>query len=268
MGFERIVMNYFVEGLQGSGKSTMVQKLSEFNSDYTAIREGDYSPIELAWCAYVDEEKYQEILEKYREIRGLIEEKSFRENGKRIICYTQILTDIPGFHKDLEQYEIYNNRVSLNEMKDIILSRFKAWNKDKQIFECSFFQNIVEDMILFKVMSDDEIIEFYKEVRKALDGKDYHIVYLKADDVRGNLDVIRKERSDDQGNELWFPLMMGFFNECPYSKERGLSGEEDLINHFIHRQELELRICKEVFEGKCTIVTSKKYNDEDISGII
>jgi hypothetical protein len=43
-------------------------------------------------------------------------------------------------------------------------------------------------------MSDDEIIEFYKEVRKALDGKDYHIVYLKADDVRGNLDVIRKER--------------------------------------------------------------------------
>jgi hypothetical protein len=39
-----------------------------------------------------------------------------------------------------------------------------------------------------------------------------------------------------------FPLMMGFFNECPYSKERGLSGEEDLINHFIHRQELELRI--------------------------
>ena len=65
-------MNYFVEGLQGSGKSTMVQKLSEFNPDYTAIREGDYSPIELAWCAFVDEEKYQEILEKYKEIRGLI----------------------------------------------------------------------------------------------------------------------------------------------------------------------------------------------------
>ena len=269
-------MNYFVEGLQGSGKSTMVQKLSEFHSDYTAIREGDYSPVELAWCAYVDEDKYQDILEKYEAIRELIEEKSFHEsnheNSKWIICYTQILTDIPGFHKDLEQYEIYNNRVSLDEMKDIILSRFAAWaqdeNQDKSIFECSIFQNIVEDMILFKDMSDDKILDFYKDVRKALDGKEYHIVYLKADDVRGNLEVIRKERSDDQGNELWFPLMMGFFNECPYSKERGLSGEEDLINHFIHRQELELRICKEVFEGKCTIVTSKKYNDEDISGII
>ena len=257
-------MNYFVEGLQGSGKSTMVQKLSEFHPDYTAIREGDYSPIELAWCAYVDEDRYQEILEKYEAIRGLIEEKSFRENSKWIICYTQILTDIPGFHKELEQYEIYNNRVSLDEMKEIILSRFKVWNQDKNIFDCSLFQNIVEDMILFKAMSDDEIIKFYKDVRKALEGKEYHIVYLKADDVRGNLEVIRRERSDDQGNELWFPLMMGFFNECPYSKERGLSGEEDLIKHFIHRQELELRICKEVFKGKHTIFTSKNYNDEDV----
>ncbi len=68
-------MNYFVEGLQGSGKSTMVQKLSKVHPDYTAIREGDYSPIELAWCAYVDEDRYQEILEKYETIRGLIEKK-------------------------------------------------------------------------------------------------------------------------------------------------------------------------------------------------
>ena len=34
-------MNFFVEGLQGSGKSTMVRKLSEFNPDYTAVREGN-----------------------------------------------------------------------------------------------------------------------------------------------------------------------------------------------------------------------------------
>ena len=82
--------------------------------------------------------------------------------------------------------------------------------------------------------------------------------------MRRNLAVIRKERSDDQGNELWFPLMMGYFNECPYSKERGLSGEEDLIKHFIHRQELELRICREVFPDKCTVITSKNYSDDNL----
>ena len=33
-------MNYFVEGLQGSGKSTLVQKIQQNNPGYTAIREG------------------------------------------------------------------------------------------------------------------------------------------------------------------------------------------------------------------------------------
>ncbi|MBR3643602.1 MAG: hypothetical protein IKN57_08850, partial [Parasporobacterium sp.] len=143
-------MNYFVEGLQGSGKCTMVRKIAENKQGYTALREGDYSPVELAWCSYVDERLYREILEKYPDIRSLIEEKTVAEDDRRIICYTQIITDIPGFHKDLEQYEIYNGRTSCEEFTDTILRRYKKWNGDKMIFECSLFQNIVEDMILFR----------------------------------------------------------------------------------------------------------------------
>ena len=38
-------MNYFIEGLQGSGKSTLVKKLSEMHPEYLAVHEGDYSPV-------------------------------------------------------------------------------------------------------------------------------------------------------------------------------------------------------------------------------
>ena len=62
-------MNYFVEGLQGSGKSTLVQKLSEMNRGYAAVREGEYSPVELSWCAYVDADQYNKILESYPDMR-------------------------------------------------------------------------------------------------------------------------------------------------------------------------------------------------------
>lgn len=51
-------MNFFIEGLQGSGKSTLVNKISKKYPDHTMFREGDYSPVELAWCAYVTEEEY------------------------------------------------------------------------------------------------------------------------------------------------------------------------------------------------------------------
>ena len=133
------------------------------------------------------------------------------------------------------------------------------------IFECSLFQNIVEDMILFRCASDDEIMEFYQDIRNMLHGKNYHIIYLKTDDIRGNLEVIRKERSDDKGNELWFPLMMGFFNNSPYAKKNGLMGEASLVNHFRHRQNLELRICEEVFANNYTVVLSKAYTDTNLA---
>ena len=55
-------MNYFVEGLQGSGKSTLAAALAARHPEYRAIREGEYSPVELAWCAYVNRAQYDAIL--------------------------------------------------------------------------------------------------------------------------------------------------------------------------------------------------------------
>ena len=213
----------------------------------------------------MDKTAYHGILEKYPDLRQSIEEKTFSEGDKRIVCYTKIKTDNRGFYKDLEQYEIYNKRIPYDDFKSIVLSRYRAWNQDNMIFECSLFQNIVEDMILFRCASDDEIMKFYQDIRNMLHGKNYHIVYLKTDDIRGNLDVIRKERSDDKGNELWFPLMMGFFNDSPYAKKHGLMGEASLVNHFRHRQNLELSICEEIFANNYTVVLSKAYADTDLA---
>lgn len=259
-------MNYLVEGLQGSGKSTLVQKLSELYPDCTVYREGDYSPIELAWCAYVTEPQYERILGAYPDLRTQIEAKTVREGDRRVVCYTQVRTDNRDFYRDLEQYEIYNLRVSYPEFRAIVLSRYQKWNQDQTISECALFQNTVEDMTLFRNAPDEEVIAFYRRVRDTLEGKPYHILYLKTDDIKGNLDVIRKERSDDQGHELWFPMMLGFFNDSPYAKENGLRDEEGLLAHFAHRQELELRICREVFPDHMTILPSKGYRD--LEGLI
>ena len=257
-------MNYFIEGLQGSGKSTLVEKLSKRYQGCTVFREGDYSPVELAWCARVTKERYAEILDKYDSIRGLIEEKSYAEDDYIVICYTQVITDVPGFHKDLEQYEIYNGRLSFDEFKGIVLNRYKNWNGDDMIFECSLFQNIVEDMILYRNASDGEIFDFYKELAYIIRDKVFWIFYLKTENIANNIGTIRKERSDDKGNEMWFPLMMKFFDESPYAKSRGVSGEEELYKHFSRRQELELRICKELFPDKVKVLGSKAYSDNEV----
>ena len=256
-------MNYFIEGLQGSGKSTLAARIAEKYPEYISVKEGDYSPVELAWCARVSQKEYEAILEKYNELRTEIENKSYREEDCIIICYTKIRTDNRNFYRDLEQYEIYNGRVSYDEFKKIILNRFEKWNSDNMIFECSLFQNIVEDMILFRNASDLDILDLYKEISKIIDKKPFHIIYLKTDDIPSSIDTIRRERTDNNGNELWFPLMMKYFNESPYASKHGFYGEAELYKHLKHRQQLELRICQEVFPDRYTVLPSKMYQNID-----
>jgi hypothetical protein len=257
-------MNYFVEGLQGSGKSTLVSKLQELHPELKAVREGEYSPVELAWCAYLDEEKYPAILEKYPSLRKEIEEKTYSEGDKRIVTYTKIRSEDRAFYQDLEQYEIYNNRLSPEDFRKVILERFSKWNTDNNIFECSLFQNIVEDMILFQNTSDQDIVNYCKEIRDKLSGKHYRIIYLLTEDIPSSINTIRKERSDEQGNELWFPMMLRYFDESPYAKKKGISGVEAMLSHFKHRQELEISICKEIFPDRHILLKSKNYKNEDI----
>ena len=249
--------SYFVEGIQGAGKSTMVERLAKELPDYRVYREGDYSPVELAWCAYVSACEYADILNRYQEIAREIEANTVREGDMYVICYTRIITDIPGFHKDLEKYEIYNANRSREEFRGIVLERFRRFTEENAIFECSIFQNIIENMILFFEMSDDEIVDFYREVREALGGKEYRIVYLEVDDVRAAEEAVRKERSDEDGNELWFPLMIRYLEESPYARRNGLFGMDGLVSHLLHRVRLEKRILKEIFGGCFEIIPRK-----------
>ena len=258
-------MNYFVEGLQGSGKSTLTDRLSGLHPECRPVREGDYSPVELAWCAYLEKKEYQDILDRFGPLRSRIEQESHEEDGHVIVCYTKIRTEDRSFYRELEKHEIYCNRTPDDVFRKTVLDRFRKWNGGDMIFECSLFQNIVEDMMLFREASDDEILAFYREIREALEGKEYRILYLKARDIAASLRVIRKERSDENGNELWFPMMLSFFDHCPFSEARGLSGEKALTDHFAHRQELELRICREVFPGRYTVLNSKEYCDRDLA---
>jgi len=261
-------MTYFIEGLQGAGKTTLVANLSKKLPEHKVFREGDYSPVELAWCAYLAEDQYAKILSKYFEIADEIRQNTTEEmygsDIRYVVTYTQILTDIPGFHKDLEKYEIYNGRIDKKTFEDIIFSRYSKWDGGDQIFECSIFQNIIENQILFYEMTDEEIIAFYRKIAAVLAQKQYRILYLDTDDVAGSLEVIRKERVDENGNEIWYQMMLRFLESCPYGKNHGFKGFDNLVAHLEHRKRLEKRILKEVFGEHAVILKSKEYDLESI----
>ena len=252
-------MNFFVEGLQGSGKSALVRRLSEKHPECTAVWEGDYSPVELAWCALMNESQYAEILAQWNGLQDQISQKAHQEGNNWIVCYTQVKSADRNFYHQLENYEIYNGRTTFEQFRNIVLTRYRNWQTEGSIFECSLLQNAVEDMILFRDLPDEAIMDFYREVKVVLDDKDYEIYYLESPDIEENLDLVRRQRVDSDGKEIWFSMLMEYFLNSPYARKRSLDKYEDLIDHLQHRQKLELRICREIFGDRLTVLRSKAY---------
>ncbi len=249
--------NIFIEGIQGMGKSTLLSEIARRRPEYRVCREGDYSPVDLAWCAWIDGEQYAGVLDRYASIRGEIEAVACREGERHIVAYTKIITDIPGFHKDLEQYEIYNGRKTQEELEQIILTRYQRFQGSGYLFECAFLQNIVEDLILFQQMSDEEILSFYQRLYAVMPREHFRLLYLYSDNIEENIGIIRKERSDHQGNQMWYSMMMEYLVQSPYGKSHGYKDFKDLIFHLRHRQQVELRIIQEVVGDRARVLPAK-----------
>ena len=260
--------NIFIEGIQGMGKSTLVNSIFKAVPEFHVCREGDYSPIDLAWCTWMSKEEYETVLKRYEPIRDEIIKNTVQDQEHFVVSYTKIITDIPNFHKELEKYEVYNGRKPLQELKEIIFTRYRNLSETGYLFECSFFQNIIEDLILFHLLSDDEIVEFYRELYGEINREDFLLLYLYSDKLEENIKAIKKERCDNQGNELWYQLMLEYLIHSPYGEKHGYSTFEDMITHFKHRQQLELRIIREIVGDRAMILPAKEWKIDEIITLI
>jgi len=268
-------MHFFVEGIQGMGKSTLVRRLEGKYPGSLVYREGDYCPVELAWCTWMSEAEYSRAMQRYPSLESEIRRWTVREGDKYIVSYTRILTEEPGFHKYMEQFEIYNGKRTAEEFQEIVLMRYRNLTSADRvqiqpvrsghvIYECVFFQNIMEELILYQELSDQEICRFYGRLAELLQTLDFRLYYLYGDGIEDYIRQIKEERADEQGNQLWFGLMMEYFKTSPYGRRHGADSFDDLIRHFRHRQELERRILGQL-PGKCVfLLPAKAYSDEDL----
>lgn len=256
--------NIFIEGIQGMGKSTLLNQISASLPAYHACREGDYSPVDLAWCCWMTAEEYKQILNQYTPLREEIIQNTVQEGIHYIVPYTNILTDIPNFHRELETFEIYNGRKSLLEFQEIISSRYRNFTGTGYLFECSFFQNIIEDLILFHQLNDEEIIEFYQGLYNVAQKEDFLLLYLYSDQLEECIKTIKKERCNHQGEELWYVMMLEYLVRSPYGKQHDYREFADMISHFQHRQQLELCIIHEVIKNNAVILPAKNWEIETI----
>ena len=256
--------NIFIEGIPGSGKTTLLNTLAECLPHYNTYREGDISPVDLAWCAYMNEGQYKKALVDMAELSNEIQEKTIGEKANFITAYTKIITEQHQFYKYMEQYEIYGGRRDPLEFQRIIFQRFDDFHSYGNIFECSFFQNIIEELMLFTEFSDEQIVGFYKELIARLDMSKFKLIRLVPNDIKSCIKTIKCERCNEKAEETWYQSMISYLSDSPFGKAHGISNFEDMITHFKRRTELESKVIK-LLPGRCCFtIQSKKYEADGI----
>ena len=124
-----------------------------------------------------------------------------------------------------------------------------------------FFQNIISEFTLWQLMPEDEIFSFYQEMFRLVSGKPFLLYYLYDPDPEPHLRQICRERADSEGNPLWYPLMMQYLAASPYGKKYGCSTFEDLLSCLKRRQELELRLIREILKDRAVVLPAKRYTN-------
>lgn len=256
--------NIFIEGLQGTGKSTLLEALAQKLDAYHVYREGDISPVELAWCSYLTQAQYDQALHRFPELDDAIRAHTKREGDHLIIAYTRIQTENIAFYQYMEQFEIYNGRRNPEEFRSIIFRRHHAFRGEGNLFECSFFQNILDNMILFFECDEEAIVAFYRELFAQVEQDKFCMLYLDSERFKENLEQVRKERVDESGQEVWYELMLRYLEESPYGKRHGNIDENCLFAYFCERRRLEKRIIAEVLKDRCIVLEAKRYDLEKL----
>jgi hypothetical protein len=261
------MLNVFIEGIPGSGKSTLLNKLQKSLPLYKFYYEGDISPIELAWCSYMTHEQYKKAIDDWPQLEKNIKENSKIEINHYIVSYTRIHTDNRDFYSYMEKYEIYGGRRNIQDFSEIIMERFHKFNGTGNVFECAFFQNIIEELMLFAEYNDEQILDFYSNLIANI-SEDFLVIRLISTDIEISIKQIKEERINEQGEEVWYHLMMNYLNQSPYGKSHNYKDFNDILLHFNRRISIEKRISNELLNKRCIDVESKNYQLEDIMDLL
>jgi cytidylate kinase len=271
-----------VEGMPGSGKTTISKKIRDYLIDkgleVELYNEGDLHPVDLAWNALLTKEEYKSLIKNNKEFENVLKENSIFEDDYVIVAYTKL-----GLYKDqndlmkyFESHEVYDGRVSLDMFKEIHLRRWRKFgqemkkSKDKVvIFECAFFQNHINELLAVHEKDIHYIMQYLKELLETVLDLNPKLIYLNQSSVRNTLDRVAKERVSENKEVYpdWIDLVTDYFKNSNYGKSNNVNGFDHIVEYFKKRQELELKAIEKLSINSF-VVDNSNYDWDNIIKII
>ena len=241
-----------IEGIPGSGKSTYAKRLADFYTDkgikVHLYNEGGFHPADLAWNACIPIDSLDSVLAKYSSFRNEINKKIRIEDDYAVIPYQEIITDNAEFRKDMEAYEVYDNRVPFSVFRDLHFKRWSLFGKQAKerdelnVFECAFLQNHVNELMSFQLADIEMMKKHFGNLIDTVYDLSPVLIYLTQPNIRETIERVSKERIFPDGR--WIDMVIQYGESTPYGKLHNRKGFEGAILGFEERKQVEIEIIK------------------------
>jgi hypothetical protein len=261
-----------VEGIPGSGKTTISRKIAEQLSEYKKTiyyEEGDSHPADLAWCACIPTEHFDDIIKRFPAYEAPMKQYMYQESGYIIVPYTRFSIEDPSFYQLMESYEVYDNRVGLDTFVDLHTKKWISFNEKARsvdeftVFECAFLQNHINELLLFHCCSEDVIENYLLNLIMTVKDLNPVMIYLSQPNVYETIRRVSASRVNENGEKIWMERVNNYISEGPYGKLHHLQGFDGMVDYFAERKRIELKVMQSLPIEKY-IIENKDYHWEQV----
>jgi len=201
----------FIEGLPGSGKTTMSGKLYEslrqICNNVKVYLEGDLpNPINFSGFACLNHKEFDYICNKYKDINFnnalwgkdyvLVPYAVFKTRFKETEKYN---TELQSFLRTKEFCYKPSSPISINRYKEIMTDRWYQFIKnvmpsDVKIFDGDFFQHPIDDMLYNYNASIKQVIDYLLNIGDIIKNINSKLFYISQNNIEDSLSRIAEER--------------------------------------------------------------------------
>ena len=280
---------YFIEGIPGSGKTTLSQVVERMliQKNKVVKRYEEHScenPLDVTRKAFLSQTEYTHFLRKCiylsqgskytsDDIVARIKTKTVLANDYAVISYLQPYFADQAIARELQQLyskEICNGCISEKEYMDIVSSMFLRFSKNAKdgyvyVFDGALFQNILLDMVGFYNCSISVLKHFYSKLFSALTAFEVVIIFLYSE----NIDALLNATNNDRTGMNWlskfntWSMKTNWFQMCKDVS----TYSNGAVDFSCNLQQTMLELMDSFTEiSKCLI--KARYTTLDLKGVI
>ncbi|WP_416297986.1 adenylyl-sulfate kinase [Paenibacillus illinoisensis] len=242
-----------VEGLPGSGKSTIAKMVSDILNKrglrVKLFQEGDLNhPADYEGVSFYTEDEFGDLLDSYEACRDILESKAITYRNGYLIPYRKIKEELGEAFPDHTVQEIFSRDIyelPFEQNKDLITSKWRSFtesvlaaNDDTVIiFECCFIQNPLTMGLVKCNQSREDNVNYVLELERIVQALNPLLIYIDQKDIAYTFDKAVMERPKE-----WSEGFIQYYTNQGWGASRGYHGVPGTVKVLQARKELETEI--------------------------